>query len=69
MGLLIKGSTEEICKFRFKGRERVLQKGVRKILSQIPEGFTIAAVHRMNQYLYMMYSSEENYGFQKELDR
>ncbi len=42
MGLCTKGSTEEICKYILKRRERVLQKGVQEILSQIPEGFTIA---------------------------
>ncbi len=42
MGLCTKGSTEEIYKYVLKRRERVLQKGVQEILSQIPEGFTIA---------------------------
>ncbi|MER5176431.1 MAG: hypothetical protein ABJB76_03785 [Candidatus Nitrosocosmicus sp.] len=44
MGRLIKGSTEEICKYCAYSGKRVLQKEVQEILSQIPEGFTIAAV-------------------------
>ena len=42
MGLFCKGSTEKICKYRIKERERGFQKGVQETLSQIPEGFTIA---------------------------
>ncbi|MER5175796.1 MAG: transposase, partial [Candidatus Nitrosocosmicus sp.] len=41
-GLFCKDPTEEICKYVLKRRERVLQKGIQEILSQIPEGFTIA---------------------------
>ena len=42
MGLFTKGSTEKICKYVLKGRERGFQKGAQETLSQIPEGFTIA---------------------------
>ena len=42
MGLFTKGSTEKICKYSIKGRDRDIQKGVQETLSQIPEGFTIA---------------------------
>ena len=42
MGLFTKGSTEKICKYSIKRRERGLQKGVQELLSQIPKGFTIA---------------------------
>src|SRR3954447_13339440 len=42
MGFFTKGSTEEICKYVLKGRERCFQKGVQELLSQIPKGFTIA---------------------------
>ena len=42
MGLFTKGSTEEICKYCIKRRERGIQKGVQELLSQIPKGFTIA---------------------------
>jgi transposase len=42
MGLFCKGSTEKICKYVLKGRERGFQKGAQETLSQIPEGFTIA---------------------------
>jgi transposase len=42
MGFFTKGSTEEICKYVLKGRERCFQKGVQGLLSQIPKGFTIA---------------------------
>jgi hypothetical protein len=43
MGLYTKGSTEKICKYCIKRRERGFQKGVQEILSQqIPKGFTIA---------------------------
>ena len=42
MGLFCKGSTEKICKYRIKRRERGFQKGAQETLSQIPEGFTIA---------------------------
>ncbi len=43
MGILTKGSTEKICKYALKGRERCFQKGAQKeLLSQIPKGFTIA---------------------------
>jgi hypothetical protein len=52
MGLFTKGSTEKICKYGLKERERGFQKGAQETLSQIPEGFTVA-VQRMNQYLYI----------------
>ena len=43
MGLFCKGSTEKICKYSIKRRERDIQKGVQELLSQqIPKGFTIA---------------------------
>ena len=42
MGLFCKGSTEKICKYSIKTRERGFQKGAQETLSQIPEGFTIA---------------------------
>ncbi len=42
MGLFCKGSTEKICKYSIKRRERDIQKGVQGLLSQIPKGFTIA---------------------------
>src|SRR3954462_11948316 len=42
MGLFTKGSTEKICKYVLKERERGFQKGVQETLSQIPKGFTIA---------------------------
>jgi DDE superfamily endonuclease len=42
MGLFTKGSTEKICKYSIKRRERGFQKGAQETLSQIPEGFTIA---------------------------
>ena len=42
MGLFCKGSSGEICKYILKRRERSLQTEVKEILSQIPEGFTIA---------------------------
>jgi hypothetical protein len=42
MGLFTKGSTEKICKYVLKERERGFQKGVQETLLQIPEGFTIA---------------------------
>ena len=42
MELFCKGSTEKICKYVLKGRERGFQKGAQETLSQIPEGFTIA---------------------------
>ena len=44
MGLFCKGSTEKICKYSIKRRERDIQKGVQKELlsGQIPKGFTIA---------------------------
>ena len=44
MGLFIKDSSEEICKYCIKGRERRFQKGAQETLSQIPEGFTTIAV-------------------------
>jgi hypothetical protein len=50
-----KGPQKRLLILHQKKRERGFQKRKQKkeILSQIPEGFTIA-VHRMNQYLYMM---------------
>jgi transposase len=42
MGLFCKDSSEKICKYSIKRRERGIQKGVQETLSQIPKGFTIA---------------------------
>jgi transposase len=42
MGLFCKDSSEKICKYSIKRRERDIQKEVQELLSQIPKGFTIA---------------------------
>ena len=42
MGFLSKGAAKEVCPHRIFRRERCFQKGVKKLLSRIPEGFTLA---------------------------
>ena len=42
MGLLSKGTAEEVCQHRIPRRESCFQKGVEESLSQIPAGFTLA---------------------------